>query len=119
MSLDNERHTWRHRLCDTRTIGKLVIKGLQKCKEALAVISSVEKSITSRSECEITVKPQTSSFSMSIDEVFAGADKFIDLAYEVSIAIRNGHKRDISNKATQLCSMCRCAEEVLMLKLQD
>lgn len=86
---------------------------LQKCKETLAIINSVETNIISKDEYESIAKTQTVSSSMTLDEVLSGTDKFIELAYEVNNAIRNGRKREISNKVTQLYSMCRCAEEVL------
>ena len=90
-----------------------VFSRLQKCKEALAVINSVEKSITSKNEYESTAKSQAVSSSMSLDEVLSGTDKFINLAYDVNTAIRDGRKRDMANKAAQLYGMCRRAEEVL------
>lgn len=90
-----------------------VFSRLQKCKEALAVINSVEKSITSRNEYESTAKSQAVSSSMSLDEVLSGTDKFINLAYDVNTAIRDGRKRDMASKAAQLYGMCRRAEEVL------
>lgn len=92
---------------------KDVFSRLQKCKEALAIINSVEKSITSKNEYESTAKSQAVSSSMSLDEVLSGTDNFINLAYDVNTAIRDGHKRDMANKATQLYGMCRRAEEVL------
>lgn len=90
-----------------------VFSRLQKCKEALAVINSVEKSITSKNEYESTAKSQAVSSSMSLDEVLSGTDKFINLAYDVNTAIRDGRKRAMANKAAQLYGMCRRAEEVL------
>ena len=90
-----------------------VFSRLQKCKEALAIINSVEKSITSKNEYESTAKSQAVSSSMSLDEVLSGTDIFINLAYDVNTAIRDGRKRDMANKAAQLYGMCRRAEEVL------
>ena len=94
-----------------------VFSRLQKCKEALAVINSVEKSITSKNEYESTAKSQAVSSSMSLDEVLSGTDKFINLAYDVNTAIRDGRKRDMANKAAQLYGMCRRAEEVLNVEI--
>ena len=90
-----------------------VFSHLQKCKETLAVINSVEKSITSKNEYESTAKSHTISVTMSLDEILSGTDKFINLAYEVNTAIRDGRKRDIANKAAQIYGMCRHAEGVL------
>lgn len=92
---------------------KDVFAHLQKCKEALAVISSVEKSITSKGEYESTAKLQAVASNMSLDEVLSGTDKFVSLAYDVNTAIRDGRKRDMANKGGQLYGMCRRAEEVL------
>lgn len=86
---------------------------LQKCKETLGVINSVEKSITRKSEYEDTAKSHTVSVPMSLDEILSGTDKFINLAYEVNTAIRDSRKKDIANKAAQLYGMCRRAESVL------
>lgn len=90
-----------------------VFTRLQKCKEVLALVNSVEKSITSKNEYESTAKSQAVSSYMSLDEVLSGTDKFIDLAYEINTAIRDGRKRVMANKAAQLYGMCRRAEEVL------
>lgn len=90
-----------------------VFARLQKCKDALALIVSVEKSITSKNEYDSTAKSQAVSSSMSVDEVLSSKDKFISLAYEVNTAIRDGRKRDIASKGGQLYGMCRRAEEVL------
>lgn len=86
---------------------------LQKCKDALAVVNSVEKSITSKSEYNSIGKSQSVASSMSLDEVLSGTDKLISLSCEVNAAIRDGRKRQVTTKAAQLYGMCRRAEEVL------
>ena len=99
-----------------------VFARLQKCKEALAVISSVEKSITSKGEYESIAKSQAIVSSMSLDEVLSETDKFINLAYDVNTAIRKGRKREMATKGAQFYGMCRRAEEVLnteMLRLRS
>lgn len=90
-----------------------VFAHLQKCKDALAIISSVEKSITNEDEYESLGKSRAVASTMSLDEVLSGTDKFITLAYDVNTAIKDGRKREIANKGAQLYGMCRRAEEVL------
>ncbi len=90
-----------------------VFAHLQKCKDALAIISSVEKSITNEGEYESLGKSRAVASTMSLDEVLSGTDKFITLAYDVNTAIKDGRKREIANKGAQLYGMCRRAEEVL------
>lgn len=90
-----------------------VFSRLQKCKGALSVIVSVEKSITSKDEYESNAKSQPLSSTMSVDEILSGIDAFVSLAYQVNIAIRNGRKRELASKGAQLYGMCRRAEDVL------
>lgn len=91
---------------------------LQKCKEALAVINSSEKSITNKNEYENAAKFQA-SFSMSLDEVLSGTDKFIEIAYEVNTAIRDHRKRDMTSKSSLLYGMCRQADKLLNAEISQ
>lgn len=92
---------------------KDVFSRLQKCKEVLALINGVEKSITNKSDYESAGKARSGNLSMSLDEILSGTDKFISLGYYVNSAIRDGRKRDSASRSAQLYGMCRCAEEVL------
>ena len=90
---------------------------LYKCKEALAVINSVEKSITSKSENENAANSQTTVSPMSIEDIFSKIDDYINLAYEVNCAIRDGNKRETASKSSRLYAMCRQAETALNAEL--
>lgn len=92
---------------------------LKRCKETLALIVSVEKSITSKAEYESAGSSQSSAISMSIEEILSGTDHFISLAYEVNNAIRNGRKKDVSSKGSQLYIMCRQAEQLLNAEISN
>lgn len=86
---------------------------LQKCKEALAVISSIEKSNTNKCKHESTTKSQSIDSGLSLDEVLSEIDNLVSIAYDVSTAISNGRKREIANKSGKLYSMCHIFEGIL------
>ena len=86
---------------------------LQWCKETLATIHSVEKSITSRSEYENIGRSQPAAPSITLNEIMNGIDNFVALAYEVNAAIRYGQRKELAVKGAKLYGMCRRAEELL------
>ena len=86
---------------------------LQWCKETLATIHSVEKSITSRSEYENIGRSQPAASSITLNEIMNGIDNFVALAYEVNAAIRDGQRKELAVKGAKLYGMCRRAEELL------
>lgn len=110
--LDEYRRKIDSLLSQDMTSKKQNLSRLQKCKELLSLIVSVEKSITSKSDYE-AAGAQANASSMSLDEVLSSSDRFTNLAYEINNAIRDGRKKDISTKGAQLYGMCRNAEQLL------
>ena len=98
--------------CDIDTKKQTYLR-LQKCKQTLSLIESVEKSITNREEYDKIGKEHSSSITMSLDEVISANDQFINLAYEINNAIKDDIKKEITSKCAELYSMCRHAEQIL------
>lgn len=96
-----------------------VFSRLYKCKETLALINSVEKSITSKTEYENASDSQSSVSPTTVEDIFSNTDNYTTLAYEVNTAIRDGNKRETSSKASRLYAMCRQAEAVLNAELAN
>lgn len=86
---------------------------LQQYKEALAAISSTEKSITNSNVYESIAKSQVAVSSMSLEDVLSEIDNFTSLAHDINTAIKNGRKREVENKGAQLYGICRSSEELL------
>ena len=92
---------------------RAVFDRLTRCKAFLALIRSVENSVSVKSEYENVAKSQTKVFAMSLDDVFSSTEHFIQLAQDIDIAVRDGRKREISGKSAELYAKCRRAEKLL------
>lgn len=86
---------------------------LQKCKEAFALVSSVEKSITSRDVYEANKGNFTQQMSMSVDDIIQGKIDFIAMAYDLNEVLKGTKKRETASACAFFYNTCRTAEALI------
>lgn len=86
---------------------------LQKCKEALVLISSAEKSITHKDVYESNKKGSSQQMSISIDDIINGKIDFVSMAYDLNEALKGSKKREVASSCASFYNTCRAAEAML------
>ena len=86
---------------------------LQKCKEALALVSSVENSIIHKDVYEANKGNSSQQMSMSVDDIIQGKINFIAMTYDLNEVLKGSKKREIANACTSFYNTCRTAEDLI------
>lgn len=86
---------------------------LQKCKEALALISSAEKSITHKDIYEANKDNSSQQMSMSVDDIIQGKIDFIAMAYDLNEVLKSSKKRETASACASFYNTCRTAEALI------
>ena len=86
---------------------------LQKCKEALVLISSAEKSITHKDVYESNKNGSSQQMSISIEDIINGKIDFVSMAYDLNEALKGSRKRKATSSCASFYNTCRAAEAML------
>lgn len=86
---------------------------LQKCKEALALVSSVENSIIHKDVYEAYKGNSSQQISMSVDDIIQGKIDFITMTYDLNEVLKCSKKREIASACTSFYNTCRIAEDLI------
>lgn len=86
---------------------------LQKCKEALVLISSAEKSITRKDVYESNKNGSSQQISISIEDIINGKIDFVSMAYDLNEALKGSRKRETASSCASFYNTCRAAEAML------
>ena len=86
---------------------------LQKCKEALMLISSAEKSITRKDVYESNKNGSSQQISISIEDIINGKIDFVSMAYDLNEALKGSRKRETASSCASFYNTCRAAEAML------
>ena len=86
---------------------------LQKCKEALMLISSAEKSITREDVYESNKNGSSQQISISIEDIINGKIDFVSMAYDLNEALKGSRKRETASSCASFYNTCRAAEAML------
>ena len=86
---------------------------LQKCKEALMLISSAEKSITRKDVYESNKNGSSQQISISIEDIINGKIDFVSMAYDLNEALKGSRKREATRSCASFYNTCRAAEAML------
>lgn len=86
---------------------------LQKCKEALVLISSAEKSITRKDVYESNKNGSSQQISISIEDIINGKIDFVSMAYDLNEALKGSRKREPASSCASFYNTCRAAEAML------
>lgn len=86
---------------------------LQKCKEALVLISSAEKSITYKDVYESNKNGSSQQMSISIEDIINGKIDFVSMAYDLNEALKGSRKREATRSCASFYNTCRAAEAML------
>jgi len=86
---------------------------LQKCKEALVLISSAEKSITHKDIYEANKNSSSQQISFSIEDIINGKIDFVTMAYDLNEALKGSRKKEAANSCASFYNTCRAAESML------
>lgn len=86
---------------------------LQKCKEALVLISSAEKSITHKDVYESNKNGSSQQMSISIDDIINGKIDFVSMAYDLNEGLKGSKKREVASSCASFYNTCRAAEAML------
>lgn len=98
--------------CDISNKKNAFIK-LQKCKEALGLISKAEKTIIDKDVYEINKDSSPKQISISFDEIICGKVDFIGMAYDLNELLKGSKKKEIANSCASFYNICRVAESLL------
>lgn len=86
---------------------------LQKCKEALAVISCAEKNIIYKDLYEENQGKSTQKPSITAEDIIQGKINFIDMVFALNEALKSHKKSEASGLCASFYSTCRAAENAL------
>lgn len=86
---------------------------LQKCKEALALVSSAEKSITHKDVYEANKDNSSQQMSMSVDDIIQGKIDFIAMAYNLNEVLKGSKKRETASACASFYNTCHTAEALI------
>lgn len=100
--------------CDISDKNSTFIR-LQKCKEALALISSVENNITHKDvySCSVKQIAPSQKMSISIEDIIRGKIDFISMGITLNEAFEGYRKKEASTLCASFYNTCRAAESVL------
>lgn len=86
---------------------------MQKCKEALALISSAEKTITRADLYESNKGISSHQATLTVDDIIQGKIDFISMAYSINEAFAGSKKREAASSCATFYNTCRTAETLL------
>ena len=86
---------------------------LQKCKEALAMVSSAENSITDKNTYNANKGSSVQQVAITVDEILQGKVDFVSLAYDVNVSLKNAKRKNATAICSSFYSTCRTAETLL------
>lgn len=86
---------------------------LHKCKEALVLISSAEKSITHKDVYEANKNGSSQQLSISIDDIINGKIDFVSMAYDLNETLKSSKQRETASSCASFYNTCRAAEAML------
>ena len=86
---------------------------LQKCKEALVLISSAEKSITHKDVYEANKNGSSQQMPISIDDIIQGKIDFVSMSYDLNEKLKGTRKREAASSCASFYNTCRAAESLL------
>lgn len=92
---------------------------LQKCKEALMLISCAEKSVTQKDAYEINKSVSAQKISVSVDDLLQGKIDFISMAYDLNELLKNSGKREAASSCASFYNTCRAAKTLLNQEISD
>lgn len=92
---------------------------LQKCTEALALISSAENSITYKDVYEANKNGASQQVVFSIDDIINEKIDFVTMAYNLNEILKNSKKREVSNSCASFYNTCHAAEVMLNQEIID
>lgn len=92
---------------------------LQECKEALALISGVENSITPKEVYSANQGRSSQKASISIEDILKGKINFISMAYALNELIKSSRKKEIAYSCASFYNACRAAESILNQEITD
>ena len=85
----------------------------KKCKKALVLISSAEKSITHKDVYESNKNGSSQQMSISIEDIINGKIDFVSMAYDLNEALKGSRKREAASSCASFYNTCRAAEAML------
>ena len=94
-----------------------VFARLQKCKEALSIISNAENSITDKIAYASGKSKKDYPVNFTVDDIIEGKVDFIGLAYEVNEAISRGKQKEVIVCSSKLNCICQYAEPILQQEI--
>lgn len=86
---------------------------LQKCKEALTLIFSAEKSVTHKEVYEANKGNSSQQMSISVDDIIQGKIDFIAMAYNLNEVLNGSKKRETASACAAFYNTCRTAEALI------
>lgn len=86
---------------------------LQKCKEALTLISSAERSIIHKDIYESNKGSSSQQVSVSIESIIQGKIDFVAMAYDLNEELKGAKKKAITDSCASFYNTCRVAESLL------
>lgn len=86
---------------------------LQKCKEALVLISSAERSIIQKKVYEANKGDSSQKISIFVDDIIQGKIDFVSMAYSLNEALKDPKKREASDLCASFYNTCRIAESLM------
>lgn len=86
---------------------------LQKCKEALVLISSAEQSISHKDIYDANKNSSSQQMSFSIEDIISGKIDFVSMAYTLNETLKGSRKREAAGSCASFYNACRAAEAIL------
>lgn len=86
---------------------------LQKCKEILFLVGSIEKSIADKEMYDSNKLTQQHAIAITVDDLISGKIDFIEWVRKIDLAVEEGKKKNIASLCSQFYCICRYAEKVL------
>lgn len=86
---------------------------LRKCKEALELISSAEKSITHKEVYEANKGNSNQEMPIAVAEIIQGKIDFIAMASDLNEVLKGSKKREKASACASFYNICRTAEALL------
>lgn len=90
-----------------------LFRRLQECKEALALISSSERSIENKELYVANRESSKQQVQMNVDDILQGKVDFTGMLYNLNITLKGSRKKEIANECASFFNTCRTAELML------
>lgn len=86
---------------------------LQKCKDALVLIASAEKTIAYKDVYEANKNAPSQQQPVSVDDIINGKINFISMAYDLNETLKGPRKKEVAGSCASFYNTCRAAEALL------